>query len=173
MVGHNEKEKETVRKLRVEEKKSFGEIARLTGIAKTTIIDWAKKEGWPSPQKERKALAKIINIDNYKTKPAKAIKKVEVSKSSNASIDGIDFESKPQKLAQQLFKWSAQVMLNAAKYSLPAAKAIMDTSAKMITAFKNDNTDEKRQLTIYIPPVTEVYDDPPAEDTNRNDNISD
>ena len=43
----------------------------------------------------------------------------------------------------------------------------------MITAFKNDNTDEKRQLTIYIPPVTEVYDDPPAEDTNRNDNISD
>ena len=164
MAGHNEKEKETVRKLRVEEKKSFGEISRITGIAKTTIIDWAKKEGWPSPQKERKALAKIINIDNYRSKPAKTSKTVEVSESINVAIDGIDFESKPQKLAQQLFKWAAQVMLNAAQYSLPAAKAIMDTSAKMITAFKNDSAGEMRQLTVYIPEISEVYDDPPEED---------
>lgn len=164
MAGHNEKEKETVRKLRVEEKKSFGEIARITGIAKTTIVDWAKKEGWPSPQKERKALAKIINLDAHRPKPAKATKTTEVIESSNVPTDGIDFTSKPQKLAQQLFKWAAQVMLNAAQYSLPAAKAIMDTSAKMITAFKNDNSEEMRQLTVYVPEITEVYDDPPEEE---------
>ena len=34
----------------------------------------------------------------------------------------------------------------------------------MITAFKNDSADEMRQLTVYIPEISEVYDDPPEED---------
>ena len=54
MKKKTDREHDLARKLRIEEKKSFREIEKLTGISKTQICKWAKEEGWPEPQQERK-----------------------------------------------------------------------------------------------------------------------
>ena len=146
------------RRLRVEEKKTFPEISRLTGVNRTTIQTWAQEEGWPNIHAEQQELRTIIK--QY-SGPAGG------SKPKQGWVDGLDLPdihakgAKINELAEQLFRWSAMVLVSASRFNLDAVKKIADVSTKIILA--NDAPQEDRKLTIMVPSVTERYRDPPTE----------
>ncbi len=157
------------KKLRIVDKKSFGEISELTGVAKSTLWRWAHSEGWPDPEKERQELKQIVMTPKQSGREAKVSDRAgSVTKPMSADqisqLPEIDFTAKPEVLADKMFRWAARIVQNAAMYSLPAAIKLMEISARVMVALHTPPPAEVRQLTIMVPQVTESYRSPPDQE---------
>ncbi len=157
------KDRELARKLRIVDKKSFGEISELTGIAKSTLCRWARSEKWPDPQDEKRKLAQIVYPEKKNKTSESSTEIVGLTPEFMASLPEVDFDANLEVMAEQLFRWSATVLKGAARHSLPATVKLLEVSARIIGSFYTPKPAEIRKLTVMIPGAIESYRLPPEE----------
>ena len=161
MKKKTDREHDLARKLRIEEKKSFREIEKLTGISKTQICKWAKEEGWPEPQQERKNLRSLGNLSVSNNKIDEL----------TSDLPKVDMNKPIKIIAEEMFRWSGAILQNASRFSLQAAIKLFEVSTKLITSL-NITDEERRTLTVYVPEIKEVYEDPPCEEESNDEKFS-
>lgn len=158
------KDRELARKLRIVDKKSFGEISELTGIAKSTLFRWAKSENWPDPQEEKRKLNQIFYPEKRKLASEVSAEVTGLTQEFMATLPEVDFNANMEVLAEQLFRWAATVLKGAAKHSLPATVKLLEVSARIVCALYTPRPPEIRKLTVMIPGTVETYRQPPEDE---------
>lgn len=164
-------ERDVARKLRVEDGKSFPEIASILGINQSTVCRWAQAEGWPDPREPRKELKQIVDFTQKgRGKPAKppGPSSDKNTKSPDAEIlpgnmPDVNFDADSESLSDQLFRWSMKALQNAARFSVPTLVKFAEISARVHIALHTPKPGEERKLTVMVPAQTESYRGAPDE----------
>ena len=168
-------ERDVARKLRVEDGKSFPEVAAIIGVNHSTVVRWAQAEGWPDPREARRELKRIVDQTRKKTteptgpgtnsrEPPPAGKN-----SKNFQIDlppdlpDVNFESDAEALGDQLFRWSMKALQSVARFSVPTLVKFAEISARVHIALHTPKPGEERRLTVMVPAQTESYRGAPDE----------
>jgi hypothetical protein len=153
----NAEKQELARKLRVDEKKSFREIQSLIKVPASTLCRWAKKEGWPDPQKESRELKRIVELKN---------KKQEYKNENNVKLPSdmpvVDFDQPIDKMVKDLFVWCCRASYHSARFNTRTQLKLADLALKVMIGLKEDS--EQRHLTVFIPETSESYRKPPCSD---------
>lgn len=166
------KERDIARKLRVEDGKSFPEIAAITGINQSTICRWSKAENWPDPHAPRRGLQQVIDAAkktpdeepfDKQQQPNKAASKT-ISFDLPPNMPEVDYEADSEKLGDQLFRWSMKALQNIARFSVPTLIKFAEISSRVHIALHTPKPPDVRKLTVMIPAQTEVYRGAPPDD---------
>lgn len=164
--GKSNEIRETAKRLRVEGKKTFDEIASMLQIDKGTVCRWAKSEGWPCPKTELSELRHIVKRSRPKEgaadpKPEPHQKaKPHVAKSGKPQLNDSD---SIDKLADRLLRWSLKIIANAAEFSPILAVKLGELSAKIWLAKNTANEEEIRTMQeISAPKISETYRERPT-----------
>lgn len=158
------------RRLREQDGKTFEEIAKITGISKSSLNRAALKFKW----KDAAALEKADDRKNIiaiakEIKPAARITQpVNISDDDrNQIIEELkDLGLKdPKEFAKKGLLFAAQLAMREAARgdikALAVCSKTFSTLAELTGAF--DVNEGDRKLTVMVPAITETYEDPPEE----------
>jgi hypothetical protein len=168
------KERDIARRLRVEGKKSFPEIAAITGVNQSTVCRWAQAEGWPDPNKERQELKEILankteEGQSSEKKPEKKWHPISPAPAGQNKVTlpddlpEIDYDLDLEVLSKQLFKWAAKVAEKSAGFSIHNVLKLLEVSARVAVSTHTPKPGEIRRLTVMIPGEIESYRDEPED----------
>lgn len=158
------------RRLRVDGKKTYPEIAAILDVKTETLKTWGRQEKWPDPAKERTDLKKIVQSHTRVSKssapdqqpPLAPQEKTPAANSFTMSESLIlDGDSIPT-IAEKILRWSMQVVSRSAELSPSMALKLGELAAKIWLATSGSQPVDIRVMReISVPVVSETFRDPP------------
>lgn len=182
MTPVSDEKKNVARRLRIDEKKSFPEIAKILGCSAATVFRWARAEGWPDPQKEKEKLRKLLAEKNSfssttggEEKPEKTVKQKTTNTKDSlallaapfAPIEGGVLSEPLEKMVEALFRFSAGIVAEGSRWDMKTAVKLMENSGRILVGIRTPvpSGDTPRFL-VMEPGTRESYRDPPEEEAD-------
>lgn len=154
------------RRLREEEGKSYAEISRILGINKSSLIRAGAEDNWSNGKAEnnRKAKAEVTKIEHeHRTASVKKQIEPEIEKAI-AELEDTGLKNPKEYSLKMLSLSLPKLMRMGQSGDIKCLIAANNAALKMAEATGALTvTEETRKLTVYVPEITEVYDEPPED----------
>ena len=152
------------RKLREEDGKTFAEISKILGINSTSIKNMAARDNWSSRKSEEKKeeSVKATETVNKIKKNNKELNKQADELLAKLKGIGIDNIHNFGKLALEPLMLKSIHLAMSSNNPKVVSEAIKDV-LKLMESEAFAMKDTERKLTVMVPALREVYEDPPEE----------